>query len=103
MPIAIHDKRSFEKPDGEKVNYEVYGVAAIVEGEYMELRLKNLDAAEKLAFKMIMTGSNPSDIQTSARNATPEESENYSKNNISKTTNILDDDELLPSDKGLFD
>lgn len=90
--IAIHEKRQFvNKETNETVKYEVYGIQAIVNGELMELRLKNLDAAEKLAWQMVLTGSDPRDESVASRKATSDESKAI---DVRKGSDLFDDDEL---------
>lgn len=60
MATAIYEKRNFtNKVTGEIIPYEVYAIVAIVDGERMELPLKNLNASEKIAFKIIAAGESP--------------------------------------------
>jgi hypothetical protein len=90
MARAIYEKRIFHNNQtNEDVKYEVYGIVAMVDGERMELSLKGLSPAEKIAFKMLMTGSDPSDIEISARKATGDE-----KPTVSHTSNNTEDDSL---------
>lgn len=78
MAIAIYEERTFtNRETGEIVKYPFYGITAEVDGEYMELPLKGLNAAEKIAFRMIATGENPATTQTSTRKASEEELKDF--------------------------
>lgn len=61
MARAVYEQRDFtDRRTGEIIKYDWYGVQADLNGEYMELPLKNLDSAEKIAWKMIASGADPS-------------------------------------------
>lgn len=95
MAKAIYEKRKFtDKQTGETVNYEVYGIVSVVDGERTELSLKNLSPAEKIAFKMVLTGSEPENLTTTYGKTTDIELENFT-NNIEKTpADDMDEDWL---------
>lgn len=59
MAKAVYEQRTFTSGKGEIIKYDWFGVQAEVNGEYMELKLENLNSAEKTAFKMISTGIEP--------------------------------------------
>lgn len=64
MANAIFEKREFVKADGEIVSYPWYGIRGVdSNGEAMELPLKNLDAAEKIAFKIIASTEDMGDLK----------------------------------------
>lgn len=59
MATAVYEQRTFtNNVTGEIIKYDYYGVIGVVNGETMELPLKTLNAAEKLAFKIVATGEN---------------------------------------------
>lgn len=106
MAKAIYEKREFtNQQTGEVIKYEVYGIVALVNGERMELNLKSLTPAEKIAFQMVMTGEDIDETEyaTSTRKATAEELTNH-REKITKSTNenktILDEDE---DEESIFD
>lgn len=87
MAIALVQSRSFTNTrTGEIVKYDFIGIAATVDGEYMELPLKNLDAAEKIAFKMIATGANPADLSVGVSSGGSVDIERKSEDFFSKTS-----------------
>lgn len=64
MPKIVYEKREFtDNVTGRPVEYEVYGISAYIDGELNELRLK-LTPAEKLAWKMIMSGTDKPIVNT---------------------------------------
>lgn len=91
MAKAIFEKRQFiDRSTGNITQYDYYGIVAIVDGEKMELPLKNLNGAEKLAFKIIAAGESPVNggkIET--RKINEEEENTFLKQNA-KENNELD-------------
>lgn len=64
MAVAkpIYEKRTFtnRQAGGEIVEYEFYGIQGVgSDGEIQELRLQNLNSAEKIAFKMMTAMGDP--------------------------------------------
>lgn len=102
MAKANYEKREFTNPQtGETVKYEAYTIVSVIDGERVELRLKNLDQSEKIAWKMLMTGSDETDLSSESRKATDDEKKAFLDNIERKkdTTNLLDEED---EDRGLF-
>lgn len=99
MAKALFEKREFTNKDtGAIVPYESYSIVGIdVNGDRVELPLKTLTGAEKIAFKMVAAMSDPINEQlgTASHKATADElvshQEKITKTPSNKT--ILDDDD----------
>lgn len=93
MAKAKFEVRQFtDRNSGEIKKYDWYGIIGIVNGERMELPLKELNAAEKIAFKMVAMGDDPVDdeyLQVSTRKAEKGEAPSIER----KQKTILDDDD----------
>lgn len=62
MAKPIYEKRTFtnRQNGGEIVEYEFYGIQGVgSDGEIQELRLQNLNSAEKIAWKMMVAMGDP--------------------------------------------
>lgn len=93
MATAFFESRQFTNTrTGEIINYDVYGIKADVNGEYMELNVsKLLDAANKIAWKIIASGDAPVKLEQSARAASADEVDEFFKNTERKSAdNTID-------------
>lgn len=101
MAKAIYEKRQFKnRNSGETINYDFYGIVGIVDGERMELALKDLNGAEKIAFKLVASGGDPDpveDLLIDTRKSNDDERKEFNAGIKKKT--ILDDDD---EEGGLF-
>lgn len=62
MAKAVYEKRTFDnRTTGEIIQYDFYGIVGELDGENIELPLKSLNAAEKIAFKQIAALNDPID------------------------------------------
>lgn len=82
MAKAVYEQRNFTSNRGEIIKYDWYGVQATVNGEYMELKLENLNSAEKVAFKMIATGTDPKNYSVVSGKASEDEAPTVTKNEV---------------------
>lgn len=88
MAKAIYEKRQFtNRSTGEILQYDAYVIVGEDEsGEKTELPLKNLNAAEKIAFKQIAALNDPTTID-------PSEVKTHKGGDVNITKTILDEDD----------
>lgn len=92
MAKLVYEKRSFKDRAGMSIDYEVYEIQAVVQGELMTLPLqKTLNPAEKIAFKILASEQQQDSVEVYSRGATEEEQDEFLKKNQESDS---DDDKL---------
>lgn len=96
MAKAVFENRNFtNQRTGEIVGYEWYGVIGVdSQGKRIELPLKNLNSAEKIAFKMVASCDTTEEIHGEVVQKTPSkgEKEEFLKHQ-KNAGSLVDDDE----------